>query len=210
MKDPIDSVTLEMPFPAQVPWVFGQPEAPVSAADDEVSSLTASQLPAYRQEAWFRSLARKVAASSVTTVADQMHKVSRSHLSQVLNSIGAYRLGGSYPKSIKAKFMETFNEVECDYHNGDMVSPAYCQRHGSGRAPTSAGNLEHVRHWKACQECPHSPNNQTKEKGNESPATKVAPAEHIQACTPDAADFDGQHQANIEGGGPVEQSGVCG
>lgn len=64
---------------------------------------------------------------------------------------------GRYPggtERIEAKVLEIYGRIQCP-HLGEALTPAACATHRSRPVPTS--NTAGLRHWKACRECAHNP-----------------------------------------------------
>lgn len=86
----------------------------------------------------------------IAGVADQMGKgVSRTALSLVL--------ANKYPAKtdrIAARVLDTFARISCP-HLGETVTQAQCRHFANRAAPTNSPR--DMRHWRACQACPHKP-----------------------------------------------------
>lgn len=70
-------------------------------------------------------------------------------------------LSGNYTgstKTIAAAYVAYRKQVACPY-TSDIVSRQYCRDHALGAAPTH--NPSSLRHWRACQGCPHKPEEAT-------------------------------------------------
>jgi hypothetical protein len=73
--------------------------------------------------------------------------VSRPALSMVVN--------GRYPAStdkIAAKVMDVYARNECP-HLAEPITQHTC--HGYARRPAPTSSPRDMRHWRACQSCPH-------------------------------------------------------
>lgn len=96
---------------------------------------------------WFSLLSAEVAKTSRAAVADRMG-VSRTAISLVMN--GKY---GAATDKIAARVLAVYDVVACP-HLGKEISQAECAAHAGRAIPTSSPRA--VRHWKACQSCPHN------------------------------------------------------
>ena len=55
---------------------------------------------------------------------------------------------------VEAAVLARYNRFTCP-HLGVEITPNECNGYATRRCPTS--NAREVRHWKACQTCPHKP-----------------------------------------------------
>lgn len=81
-------------------------------------------------------------------VADDLG-LSRSAISQVLS--------GRYPASsqhIARRVLDHYDRFTCP-HLGSPITPARCGQYALRPCPTTSP--AEVRHWRACQGCPHKP-----------------------------------------------------
>lgn len=101
-----------------------------------------------RHKDWFALLRAEVEKTSRAAVAKRMG-VSRTAISLVMS--GNY---GAATDKIAARVLEVFSRIDCPYL-GKSISPAECAAHAGRAIPTSSPRA--VRHWKACQSCPHHP-----------------------------------------------------
>ena len=88
--------------------------------------------------------------ASGKTIAEVAREVgfSRPSLSRWLNEPG-------YPGArIEAAILARFNRFVCPHLQAE-ITPNDCAGFALRRCPTS--NAREVRHWKACQACPHKP-----------------------------------------------------
>ncbi|KIO49622.1 LacI family transcriptional regulator [Nitrosospira sp. NpAV] len=100
---------------------------------------------------WMSLLASAVAASNKAKVAEDLG-VSRTAISLVVS--------GKYPAStdkIAARVIETYGRVICP-HLGEEITLAECKQYHTGQVPTSSPRA--MKHWRACQTCPHNHSNQ--------------------------------------------------
>jgi hypothetical protein len=96
---------------------------------------------------WFDLFKAAVESSSCQKVADTID-VSRTTVSLIYN--------GKYPAKtdkIAALVMDTYGRVQCPHLN-EEISNNECRQHHSAEVPTSSPRA--MRHWKACQSCPHN------------------------------------------------------
>ena len=101
---------------------------------------------------WFELFKAAVESSSRQKVADDLG-ISRTAVSLIYS--------GKYPAKtdkIATLVMEIYGRVHCP-HLGTEISNNECRLHHSAEVPTSSPRA--MRHWKACQSCPH------KEKGEQ-------------------------------------------
>jgi hypothetical protein len=95
---------------------------------------------------WLKLLRRAVAASSRQQVADEIG-MSRPTVSLVM--------AGKYPAKtdkIERKVMTRYGRVQCPFLETE-IGFADCREHHERDAPTSSPYA--MRHWRACQNCPH-------------------------------------------------------
>lgn len=95
---------------------------------------------------WFELFKAAVKSSSCQKVADTLD-ISRTTVSLIVN--------GKYPAKtdkIAALVMDTYGRVQCPHLNAE-ISNNECRLHHSAEVPTSSPRA--MRHWKACQSCPH-------------------------------------------------------
>lgn len=99
--------------------------------------------------AWLDLLREAVAASSLTAVADRIG-LSRTTISLVL--------AGKYPAktqdAVERKVRDAFEVRYCPHLNVALDGDA-CQRYRDRAMPRSSAR--DLRHWRACQTCPHNP-----------------------------------------------------
>ena len=101
---------------------------------------------------WLELLRQAAAATSKQAVATELSqlskkKIGRSAISLILN--------GKYPaktERIETLVLTRYAQVQCP-HLCEQISYADCRGYHTREVPTS--NPFAVRHWRACQACPH-------------------------------------------------------
>ncbi len=106
---------------------------------------------------WLELLQQAVAEHKrgIAGVAEQIG-VSRTSLSLVL--------AGKYPARtdrIAAKVLDAYARIGCP-HLGETITQAQCSGFATRTAPTNSPR--DMRHWRACQGCPHKPATATGEE----------------------------------------------
>lgn len=100
---------------------------------------------------WMSLLKSAVDASSKAKVAVDLD-ISRTAVSLVIS--------GKYPArtdKIAAKVIETYGRVICPHLDAE-ITLAECKTYHTGQVPTSSPRA--MKHWRACQACPHNHSNQ--------------------------------------------------
>ncbi len=96
--------------------------------------------------AWLELLRHAVEASSMGRVAEDLD-VGRPTISLVL--------AGKYPARtdrIAQRVINVYGRVQCPFL-GEEITGAQCRDYHTRAAPTSSPFA--MRHWRACQSCPH-------------------------------------------------------
>lgn len=108
---------------------------------------------------WLDLVRAEVQASgSITATAKRMN-CSRSALSQVINQCGPYGTGKASVAKLAEKAIEAFTKVHCpfltEFHGrATVITGAECRQHADRDTPP-INNPRELRHWRACQGCPH-------------------------------------------------------
>lgn len=107
---------------------------------------------------WLDLVRAEVQASSIAATARRMG-CSRSALSQVINQCGPYGTGQASVATLAAKAIAAFSKVHCPFltaFHGRVIllDGADCRQHADRQTPP-INNPRELRHWRACQECPH-------------------------------------------------------
>lgn len=107
---------------------------------------------------WLDLVRAEVQASSVAATARRMG-CSRSALSQIINQCGPYGTGKASVAALAEKAIAAFTKVHCPFLTAFSGQPIYldgatCRQHADRQTPP-INNPRELRHWRACQECPH-------------------------------------------------------
>ena len=107
---------------------------------------------------WLDLVRAEVQASNITETAKRMN-CSRSALSQVINQCGPYGTGKASVAKLAEKAIQAFTKVHCpfltEFHGqATVITGAECRGHADRESPPT-NNPRELRHWRACQGCPH-------------------------------------------------------
>ncbi|MCH4573119.1 MULTISPECIES: hypothetical protein [Achromobacter] len=107
---------------------------------------------------WLDLVRAEVQASNITETAKRMN-CSRSALSQVINQCGPYGTGKASVAKLAEKAIQAFTKVHCpfltEFHGqATVITGAECRGHADRETPP-INNPRELRHWRACQACPH-------------------------------------------------------
>ncbi len=108
---------------------------------------------------WLELVDAEVKASGSISATAKRVGVSRSALSQVINRCGPYGTGAASVASIANKVVIALTKVTCpfltDFHGETtVITGAKCREHADRDTPPVNSPRE-LRHWRACQDCPH-------------------------------------------------------
>lgn len=98
---------------------------------------------------WVEILRAEVAGRSMGAVAEQIG-VSRTAISLVL--AGKYPV--KTPEAMERRVRDTFERRHCPFLDQALAGDA-CRRYRERPMPRSSAR--DLRHWRACQACPHNP-----------------------------------------------------
>ncbi len=113
--------------------------------------------PPYMSESWFELLQQRTEGQKRTQVAKTLG-ISPATLSQVLNGSGEYGKGTASTARVADKVVHTFGRYVCPYLTEEAggvsqeVTADQCRAHAHRSAPSTPRDM---RHWQACNQCPH-------------------------------------------------------
>lgn len=113
--------------------------------------------PPYMSESWFELLQQRTEGQKRTQVAKTLG-ISPATLSQVLNGSGEYGKGTASTSRVADKVIHTFGRYVCPYLTEEAggvsqeVTADQCRAHAHRSAPSTPRDM---RHWQACNQCPH-------------------------------------------------------
>ena len=113
--------------------------------------------PPYMSESWFELLQQRTEGQQRTQVAKTLG-ISPATLSQVLNGSGEYGKGTASTSRVADKVVHTFGRYVCPYLTEEAggvsqeVTADQCRAHAHRSAPSTPRDM---RHWQACNQCPH-------------------------------------------------------
>ena len=113
--------------------------------------------PLYMSESWFELLQQRTEGQQRTQVAKTLG-ISPATLSQVLNGSGEYGKGTASTSRVADKVVHTFGRYVCPYLTEEAggvsqeVTADQCRAHAHRSAPSTPRDM---RHWQACNQCPH-------------------------------------------------------
>ena len=113
--------------------------------------------PPYMSESWFELLQQRTEGQQRTQVAKTLG-ISPATLSQVLNGSGEYGKGTASTARVADKVVHTFGRYVCPYLTEEAggvsqeVTADQCRAHAHRSAPSTPRDM---RHWQACNQCPH-------------------------------------------------------
>ena len=113
--------------------------------------------PPYMSESWFELLQQRTEGQKRTQVAKTLG-ISPATLSQVLNGSGEYGKGTASTSRVADKVVHTFGRYVCPYLTEEAggvsqeVTADQCRAHAHRSAPSTPRDM---RHWQACNQCPH-------------------------------------------------------
>ena len=113
--------------------------------------------PPYMSESWFELLRLRTEGQKRTQVAKTLG-ISPATLSQVLNGSGEYGKGTASTSRVADKVVHTFGRYVCPHLTEEAggvsqeVTADQCRAHAHRSAPSTPRDM---RHWQACNQCPH-------------------------------------------------------
>ena len=113
--------------------------------------------PPYMSESWFELLRLRTEGQQRTQVAKTLG-ISPATLSQVLNGSGEYGKGTASTARVADKVVHTFGRYVCPHLTEEAggvsqeVTADQCRAHAHRSAPSTPRDM---RHWQACNQCPH-------------------------------------------------------
>lgn len=113
--------------------------------------------PPYMSESWFELLQKRTEGQKRTKVAKTLG-ISPATLSQVLNGSGEYGKGTASTARVADKVVHTFGRYVCPHLTEEAggvsqeVTADQCRAHAHRSAPSTPRDM---RHWQACNRCPH-------------------------------------------------------
>ncbi|PTT21865.1 hypothetical protein DBR12_05455 [Acidovorax sp. HMWF029] len=113
--------------------------------------------PPYMSESWFELLQQRTEGQQRTQVAKTLG-ISPATLSQVLNGSGEYGKGTASTARVADKVVHTFGRYVCPHLTEEAggvsqeVTADQCRAHAHRSAPSTPRDM---RHWQACNQCPH-------------------------------------------------------
>ena len=113
--------------------------------------------PPYMSESWFELLQKRTEGKQRTQVAKTLG-ISPATLSQVLNGSGEYGKGTASTSRVADKVVHTFGRYVCPHLTEEAggvsqeVTADQCRAHAHRSAPSTPRDM---RHWQACNQCPH-------------------------------------------------------
>ena len=113
--------------------------------------------PPYMSESWFELLQKRTEGQQRTQVAKTLG-ISPATLSQVLNGSGEYGKGTASTARVADKVVHTFGRYVCPHLTEEAggvsqeVTADQCRAHAHRSAPSTPRDM---RHWQACNQCPH-------------------------------------------------------
>ena len=113
--------------------------------------------PPYMSESWFELLQKRTEGQKRTQVAKTLG-ISPATLSQVLNGSGEYGKGTASTARVADKVVHTFGRYVCPHLTEEAggvsqeVTADQCRAHAHRSAPSTPRDM---RHWQACNQCPH-------------------------------------------------------
>ncbi len=113
--------------------------------------------PPYMSESWFELLQQRTEGQQRTQVAKTLG-ISPATLSQVLNGSGEYGKGTASTARVADKVVHTFGRYACPHLTEEAggvsqeVTADQCRAHAHRSAPSTPRDM---RHWQACNQCPH-------------------------------------------------------
>ena len=113
--------------------------------------------PPYMSESWFELLQKRTEGQKRTQVAKTLG-ISPATLSQVLNGSGEYGKGTASTSRVADKVIHTFGRYVCPHLTEEAggvsqeVTADQCRAHAHRSAPSTPRDM---RHWQACNRCPH-------------------------------------------------------
>ena len=113
--------------------------------------------PRYMSESWFELLQQRTEGQKRTQVAKTLG-ISPATLSQVLNGSGEYGKGTASTARVADKVVHTFGRYVCPHLTEEAggvsqeVTADQCRAHAHRSAPSTPRDM---RHWQACNQCPH-------------------------------------------------------
>lgn len=113
--------------------------------------------PPYMSESWFELLQKRTEGQKRTQVAKTLG-ISPATLSQVLNGSGEYGKGTASTARVADKVVHTFGRYVCPHLTEEAggvsqeVTADQCRAHAHRSAPSTPRDM---RHWQACNRCPH-------------------------------------------------------
>ncbi|WP_233244316.1 helix-turn-helix domain-containing protein [Acidovorax sp. HMWF029] len=108
-------------------------------------------------ESWFELLQQRTEGQQRTQVAKTLG-ISPATLSQVLNGSGEYGKGTASTARVADKVVHTFGRYVCPHLTEEAggvsqeVTADQCRAHAHRSAPSTPRDM---RHWQACNQCPH-------------------------------------------------------
>ncbi|WP_225581040.1 hypothetical protein [Acidovorax sp. ACV02] len=108
-------------------------------------------------ESWFELLQQRTEGQQRTQVAKTLG-ISPATLSQVLNGSGEYGKGTASTSRVADKVVHTFGRYVCPHLTEEAggvsqeVTADQCRAHAHRSAPSTPRDM---RHWQACNQCPH-------------------------------------------------------
>ena len=114
--------------------------------------------PPYMSESWFELLQKRTEGQQRTQVAKTLG-ISPATLSQVLNGSGEYGKGTASTSRVADKVVHTFGRYVCPHLTEEAggvfqeVTADQCRAHAHRSAPSTPRDM---RHWQACNQCPHN------------------------------------------------------
>lgn len=108
---------------------------------------------------WLDLVEAEVAASGSISATAIRIGVSRSALSQIINKCGPYGTGKASVAKIAEKTVQALTKIHCpflsEFHGtATVITGAECRQHADRDTPP-INNPRELRHWRACQNCPH-------------------------------------------------------
>lgn len=108
---------------------------------------------------WLDLVEAEVAASGSISATAIRIGVSRSALSQIINKCGPYGTGKASVAKVAEKAVQALTKIHCpfltEFHGqATVITGAECRSHADRDSPP-INNPRELRHWRACQGCPH-------------------------------------------------------
>lgn len=118
-----------------------------------------TRMTAKNMASWLDLINAEVVASGSISATAKRIGVSRSALSQVINQCGPYGTGKASVSKLAEKAVRVLTQVTCPFLTEfqgavTVITGAQCREHADREIPP-VNSPRDLRHWRACQACPH-------------------------------------------------------